>query len=361
MSQKVFAYIDETQFKINDDKILGAGSFSSIKEIKNSLITEGLNALEKLCISDHSERKLLERTLNRGFFHATDDCHIARIAFAKTINKNLTGVFEVFFTSNDNLKSQYPEWNMSDQHRQQQMAVLATFAESVNFNRPIEVFIERAPKQIIKQTSFWENAWIEQLQSAINLPMSPHYFPKIETNIVDKNNPGTQVTDLLLWACQRKYSGKSDNGILELSGLNKRLSLPYRNTPVFYDSYFLKHEFNSRKSYHRNLNIQQLNINKNKIENLIIADQSAIDLITKLSQENPFPEKIIHFKNKILSAANKIKDSPDNLEHLQTIRELYIIIFDTLPIYPKYNEKNSNEIESLLRNKFSICASFNKF
>lgn len=360
MFQKVFSYIDETQFKINDDKILGAGTFSSLKEIKNKLITEGLNELEKLCIADHSERKLLERTLNRGFFHATDDCDIARITFAKTINKNLTGSFEVFFASNDILKYQHPKSNMSDQHRQQQMAVLATFADSVNFNKPIEVFIERAPKQIIKQKSFWENAWIEQLKSAINLPMSPHYFPKIETNIVDKNNPGTQVTDLLLWACQRKYSGKPDNRVLELSGLNKRLSLPYKNTSVFYDSYFLKHEFKNRKSYHKNLNIKQINSNKNRIENLIIADQAAIELITNLSEKNPFPEKIVHFKNKILNAAKKIKDYPDNPGYLQTIRELYLIIFDTLPIYPKYNENNSIEIEKLLRNKFSICSSFKK-
>jgi len=354
----IYTYIDETEFKIKNDKILGAGCFCSIQEVQKNLIDTALNELEKLCSSNHPESNNAKRTLRRGFFHAANDCDLTRRTLANTISKNLHGSFEVFFASDNKIKEFHPTSNMRNHHRQQQMAVLATFAESVHFNKPVNIYIEEAPKQIIKQQSFWDNAWIEQLHSAINQPMSPHYFPKLETFFVDKTNPGTQVTDLLLWCCQRKYVHETDHGILEQCGLRKRLSLPYENTPIFYDSYGIGHKIKNKKSYHKDLNAFQIKNSKNKIEDLITADQLAIDIIIKLSKSDPFPENINHFKNKIMSAAIRIKEDPYKIENLQSRRELYIIIFDTLPIYPDYNLDNSNKIKELLKNKLAIASAF---
>lgn len=96
----VFAYADETIFTIEPNsnlRALGCGILISRTEITPEVIRE---AIHNLSIDPDFDEKKDTRTLERKYFHASDDSKNAHSHLCNSINKHIKSVFD--FTYYDN-------------------------------------------------------------------------------------------------------------------------------------------------------------------------------------------------------------------------------------------------------------------
>lgn len=351
----IFAYADETGFKIKENDIVGAGVLFSKKEITQEIINLALEKLDK--IHKQKPQANINKTLERGHFHATDDSWIAREVFAKTIKDNIEGNIEVTFANNKKINStNIFKSNMIPPHRQQQAIIFSLLSEASKFSETVNLFIEEGPKQIISQKSFWADAWATLQNQAIETPQFRQCFPKVEQFLVNKKNPGTQIIDLILWISQRNLSEKVTNNLELTSGLMSRMHSEIDNPlNIFFKNYYIGKEIRW-KNFYPPKTVPNLNIDQLKESDFIKADNFAISVILSLQQQLPLPNHISHLENDIKIIAQKIITYTDYSEILNEVRWLFILLFDTLPIYTGLPQTDLNTWDNLLTAKQIIAS-----
>ncbi len=97
---KIFAYADETEFRrlgMSSNSMVGCGLFISEKELGQNIIDEAL-----FCLStDPRKDKNDLRTLNRGYFHASEDSHTGHKYLCESIKKYVSGTFHYHYFENE--------------------------------------------------------------------------------------------------------------------------------------------------------------------------------------------------------------------------------------------------------------------
>jgi hypothetical protein len=340
----VFAYADETIFTIDqnvDTIALGSGILVGSKEITNE-VTE--MAISNLSSDQDFDGKKDKRTIERNYFHASEDSKNAHSHFCNAINEHIKGVFD--FTYYDNVN----EKDLSKTTHTEGIFTRCLTGSSVEFfNYPDEVFLiiekrNNLNKDVIEK---WKQSVYRLLEGiTLDIPSYKVYFPKINIVLAGKDHPGLQVVDFLLWAINRskkippneiwskRLAIKAFHYYEDKGGRNRgqyRInSYPDTDLKVNYDLPFEKAE-----------TWEEVN------EAFIL-----IERFLRTIDKTDFSEINIYLWEDSNNLRELLKDETKHLTvaDIENIGRLFIRLFDTLPLYS--NLKSDKEWKAMFHAKY---------
>ncbi|WP_394660051.1 DUF3800 domain-containing protein [uncultured Chryseobacterium sp.] len=324
----IYAYADETIFTINPDKnhlALGCGIFISEIEITQSIVDE---ALENLANDKDFDFKKDQRTLDSAFFHASEDSKNGHSHFCRSINKYIKGTFDYTFKDSieqkDLLKNSFSEKMFERCLSKSTLELFLTTQE-------IYLIIERRERLNDEIISIWKNNLYQLYEGAsYNIPSYKTFYPKLNILLKNKNEPGLQVVDFLIWASNRT------NRLIPDNTWQKRLQ--YK---IWY-SYKEENDFN-RAKFHLNFypddNIEydsypQKFEKPQEWEEFLNAYVHVEKFLIHID-ESDFNETNTHLHEDfiIISEKLKMKDYHLKSDDVKQIGRIFLRMFDTLPIY----------------------------
>lgn len=323
----IFAYADETIFTLEqntDVRALGCGILICKTEITQEVIKE---AIHNLSADPDFDEKKDSRTLQRNYFHASDDSKNAHSHLSNSINKNVTGVFD--FTYFDNST----ESQLNNLIHTEGIFKRCLTGSSIEFfNYPEEVFlvIEKRNKLNERDVEKWKESVYRLFEgTSYDIPSYKTYFPKINILLAGKSNPGLQVVDYILWAVNR--SKKTPPNEIWM----KRLAIKTWH-------YYKDDNGQNRGQYHLNCQPDiKLKVNYDLPFKKADTWDEVIDAFILMERflrhidEADFTNTSIHLWQEFSIISNLLKDRTLNLkgEDLERIGRLFIRLFDTLPLY----------------------------
>lgn len=323
----IFAYADETIFTLEpntDVRALGCGILICKAQITPGVILE---AIQNLSTDTDFDEKKDKRTLDRQYFHASDDSKNAHSHFCKSINKHVTGVFD--FTYFDNST----ENQVSNLIHTEGIFKRCLTSSSIEFfNYPAEVFliIEKRNNLNNKDVERWKESIYRLFEgSSYDIPSYKTYFPKINIILAGKSNPGLQVVDFMLWAVNR--SKKIPPNEIWM----KRLA--FKNWHYYKDGdghkrgqYYLNCQPDINLKVNYDLPFKKADSWDEVIEAFIL-----IERFLRHIDESNFTNANSHLWKDVTNISKLLKDDSKHLksENLELIGRLFIRLFDTLPLY----------------------------
>jgi len=197
----IYAYADETIFTINhktNELALGCGILVTQNKIEDFVINEALVELTK---DDDFDFKKDQRTLNRKFFHSSEDSKNSHSYFCNSINKNVKGVFDYTFidkiSQSETTKRGFSEKQFSRCLSNSTLELFLTTDE-------IFLVIEKREAINVETLLQWKTQLYKMYQEATyNIPSYKTFYPKLNIQLKSKSEPGLQVVDFLMWALNR--------------------------------------------------------------------------------------------------------------------------------------------------------------
>ena len=229
MGDRLYGYVDETSnvgTEGVDQTLIGAGVLVTATEVEPTAIEQALVALTKDPDRKRSDRKSLdERTLERGYFHASEDSANAHSHICTAISEQINGVFVCVIYDQYQAEREMECAGLDQQKTQNSAWCLA--AEVISYdNTPLSMHVEQR-----KGLGNLNESWIEAFRrrrdwERYNLDGAyiPIAYPDMTCRSVEKNNPGVQIADFLLWASLRQMNG--DQTWSERVGLKQLYDLP---------------------------------------------------------------------------------------------------------------------------------------
>ncbi len=205
-----YIYLDETEFQIKNETWIGYGALITNKVIENDIIQSALKTLEQYKNNNDKDYNVCDdRTLERKYFHASEDYACAHSAICRQI-ENIDGEFCVELVKSTN---------------QEDLMQRSIWASIAGLNSPEKTYLiyenrTNLKDGIIKKHVDLEHRYI--IHNMSDMMYMPLYFPELYYTKVEKNNAGMQITDFILWAYQRSLS-KDDNRWLKLVETNSRV------------------------------------------------------------------------------------------------------------------------------------------
>ncbi len=196
----IYAYADETIFTINEQNKsegIGCGILICKEEINESIIKD---AMELLINDGEIDLQREKETIENGFFHASRDSPNAHSHLCNIINKKVKGIFDFTFFSVDSK-------SLKEKKKKERIFEKCLSSSSIEFFNSLEeviLVIEGRPDLKQQHTEDWKAKIYDLLEGAsYHAPSFKTYFPKITVQIGNKNTPGLQVTDFILWCLTR--------------------------------------------------------------------------------------------------------------------------------------------------------------
>lgn len=195
----LYVYMDESEFA-EPNNYVGMGSLVSKEPISKDLIESALKNLRD--DPDSHDNNMDKGTLERGFFHACTDSKNAHSHIMNEINsKNLHFFCDFYSKTGERSEMQVHLDKISSSFVISILNVSSFGTEKINF------FIER---RATETESFYKNLkqilYDRLFEDIYESPYLKTYFPDISVNIVNKNEPGVQFVDFLLWTINRKHN-----------------------------------------------------------------------------------------------------------------------------------------------------------
>jgi hypothetical protein len=343
----IFVYADETIFttdKAENNYGLGCGVFVSSKEITQEIVDEALYNLEKDNDFDNNQDS---RTVERRYFHASDDSKNAHSHFCNSVNKNVVGIFD--YTYFDNIKSI---------NRSQKGFYENIFNQCLNgssmelFESTDEVFLTIEKRNTLSEemTLKWLNILYKLYEgTAYTIPTYKTYYPKINIALKGKKEPGLQVVDFLIWSLNRTKAKIPDDR------WHKRVK--YRTWHYYKD---LQNQ--NRGKYYLNTYPKDFNLNEEypfKFEEpreweSFLNAYINIERFLTLIEKSDFTEKSIHLYDNLISVSTKLKLDKHHLTEAEIalVGSVFLRLFDTLPLYKHIQEDDRTSWTLLLQAKY---------
>jgi uncharacterized protein DUF3800 len=194
----LYVYLDETNFGDNNE-FFGYGSLISHEEISQSIVDEAVENLRQDPDTQKDEFiRQDSRTLQRGWFHASEDSQNAHSHICNGINKNIVGTFhaQYFDLSRSEINQPDVAYQISSK-----LSILNIFSETKSV---VLIFERRGGLNETTITKWLESLWKETMATSYLYPWIPTFYPKLSFRICYKSEPGLQVVDFMLWAAGRK-------------------------------------------------------------------------------------------------------------------------------------------------------------
>jgi len=343
----IYAYADETIFTIDSEKnefALGCGILISEVEITQSVVDE---ALQNLANDKDFESKKDQRTLDNVFFHASEDSKNGHSHFCRSINKNVNGIFDYTFKKSigqkDLLKNNFSEKIFE---RCLSSSTLELFLKT----EEVYLIIEKREKLNDRNVSKWKNNLYNLYEGAsYNIPFYKTFFPKLNILLKNKNEPGLQVVDFLIWASNRT------NKLIPDNTWQKRLGY------TTWYSYKEENDFN-RAKFHLNLypndkieaDSYPQKFEKPKEWEGFLNAYVHIEKFLVHIEESDFNEKNIHLYGDFNEISEKLKKKDYYLKvnDIKRIGSVFLRLFDTLPIYSHISDTDTESWTVLFHMKY---------
>ena len=344
----IYAYADETSFTVNgktNEIALGSGIFVSKSKVNQDIVREALADLKSDIDFDHQKDL---RTIQRGYFHSSDDSKNAHSHLCCSINRNIVGIFDYTYFDNitqvDIIRKGFAD-RIFD--RCLSHSTLALFL-STN-----EVFLTIEKRDSINEVtiSMWLNSLYKRYEGATyNRPSYKTFYPKINIFLEDKMEPGLQVVDFLMWAVNRTKISVPDNRWHERikyktwyyykDAGNQNRGKYHLNT--FPDKYSAidndyPHKFEEPEEWSSFLNAY-VNIERF----LVSVDRS------------DFTDKTMHLFDDFHSISSKLKSNDYYLigDDITLIGSVFLRLFDSLPLYGHLKDNDKDSWVCLLHAKY---------
>lgn len=340
----IYAYADETIFTINNktnELALGCGILVTKNKIDEFIINEALLELAKDKDFDLTKD---QRTLNRKFFHSSEDSKNGHSYLCKSINKNVKGVFDYTFIDKIN-QSETKTKGFSEK----QFNRCLSYSTLELFLTTDEIFliIEKREALNIEILAKWQTQLYKMYQGATyNIPYYKTFYPKLNIQLKDKNDAGLQVVDFLMWAINRTKTSNPNQ--------------VWHNRLKYKTWYEYKDEGNqNRAKYHLNTFPTDTEVNEDypvKFEKYGEWEQffNAYVIIERFLvsiDKNDFNEKSEHLFSDLDKISTKLKAINYHLNNndLTEVGSVFLRLFDTLPIY-NHIQDNDKEAWTILLN-----------
>ena len=340
----VFAYADETIFNVNSKntlRALGCGILICKTEIVTEVIQE---AITNLSNDPDFDKRQDRRTLERNYFHASDDSKNAHSHICNSINKHIKAIFD--FTYYDNILETLLN---NSTHVEGILKRCLTSSTIEFFNYPEEVFliIEKRDQLNKTQIKEWKDFVYRLFEGAsYNIPSYKTYFPKINILLEGKSSPGLQVVDFLLWSVSR--SKKSPKNTIWMKRLLFKTWHYYKDDDEHNrGQYFL----NSMPDVHLKATYD-LPFQKPREWNEILHAYINIEKFLRHIDKTDFTELNSFIWEEYSLLINLIKDNSQPLKYqdIENIGRLFIRLFDKLPLYS--NVKTDEEWRLMFHAKY---------
>ncbi|NMO09488.1 DUF3800 domain-containing protein [Methanobacterium subterraneum] len=196
--------MDETGFTLETgENIIGVGMLLTEAPIENDLTSEAMMELKKeIKASDETDERD-HRTIENGFFHASEDSKNAHSYICTSIRKHINGNFNFFYLkpSDDDTRKK--------EELNRLILGLATMPHDQR-REDFELTYENRNKFGINAAKSWlkdhqNKQFLRMIQDGF-----PTSFPNIKLVEGDKSIPGLQVVDFILWAINRRIKNSGN-------------------------------------------------------------------------------------------------------------------------------------------------------
>lgn len=343
----IYAYADETIFTVNQQKnefAIGYGILVSEVKIDRSVIDE---ALKELSQDIDFDPKKDQKTIDNEFFHASEDSKNGHSYFCRSINKNIKGVFDYTY------KNEVEQKDLLNKGFTEEIFKRCLTSSTLElFSTANEVFLIIERRDTLNEKSILE--WKKQLYrlyegASYNTPSYKTLYPKLNILLKNKNEPGLQVVDFLIWASNRTNRTKPDNT------WHKRIK--YLN----WYSYKEENDFNRAKFYlnchsgtRADIYDYPFRFEKPKEWQDCLNAYVHIEKVLIKIEKSDFNETNIHLYKDLYSVSKKLKDDDYQLKSsdIKLIGSVYLKLFDTLPVYQNVSNDDMNGWTVLFHTKY---------
>lgn len=324
----LYAYADESIFtlnKSNNELALGSGILVTSNAVEKEWIAEAINNLRIDPDFDDIKDK---RTVNRNFFHASDDSKNGHSHLCRFINKYVAGIFDYSYV--DSIKQEnLLERNFSEK----------VFTRCMN-NSTLELFLssEEVFLTIEKRSKLSEDIierWLTELykmyeKATHNTTSYKTFYPRINILLKSKEEPGLQVVDFLIWAVNRTRSESPDNtwhDRLKYQTWHSYRDVGNQNRAKYYLNVF-PNDLNSFEEY-------PFKFEKPEEWESFIQAYIIIERLLFSIEKSDFDSNSMHLFPDFESISLKLRNTEYFLDNadIERIGSIFIRMFDTLPLY----------------------------
>lgn len=341
----LYVYADETIFPINGEKNgLGYGLFVSQTEITQRTIDEALSNLKSDLDFD---LKKDSQTLQKGYFHASEDGKNAHSHLCTSINKNVKGIFA---------------YTYSDHNKPKEIAQKGFTNRILNrclsdstlelFRSTEEIFLTIEQRDTLSKFSLAK--WLKSLyelydKATYDILSFKTFYPNITITLKDKKEPGLQVIDFLIWAVNRTKRNIPD----------KKWHERIRYASSYYS---VEQQGQNGGQYYLNTLHFSRTIPKGYpyefIEpqnwNALLKAYLNIERFLVLMDKKDFTDETLHLYNDFSSISSKLKIEGYHLNKadISLLGSVFLRLFDSIPLYQNLKDEDIDSWTVILQSKY---------
>lgn len=340
----MYIYVDETIFSKNGTEYYGVGAFITDKKITNKIICSALETLRNDSDINLPETKQMDyRTLERRFFHAADDSKNAHSHLCRVIKQEINGEFRYTYFS-PILDSQLQQESVESIHR---LSTMLSILEITHYRRPVNIIIEeRSGFTQGSITHFFEDFYNQLDRSCYNMPFLSASYPRLNVTIGNKNEPGLQIVDFILWAVNNQENSNAKSKWIERLGFSK-----------FKSSYQQQGGGGSGGTINFNSGVRAKEVelspypesifplNESHSYEAIFNYYALIERTLHFYSLKGIPKHAQHFEMKLRELANNLRYKKTlEVKELREVAKLFIRLFDTIPIYKGMKKESRQDV-----------------
>ncbi len=311
-------YLDETVS--NDRTHIGYGALITRLPIPDDIITKSLCELK--ADNEFTDKDL--NTIQKSFFHASEDSQNAHSYLCSNIRDNMRGSFfaHIFDKSKSSINSK--DNMFLGLSSIMSSTAIFLYREDINL-----IFEERNDLSFHELKNFITNIYNNAFKMGYDIPHIPQAIPNITFEIKDKSDKGLQCCDFILWTCLRKLT---KSNCVWFQRLTPAFTSMYSPANSEYQGFYLsfKDEFETmiQRNYNFNIDLKKdLIIDLYELKDLYYSIESIVAKYHNFT----FPSYLSHVEIKIHHLWNT--RYTENMDRFIILAEVYLILFDTMPIY----------------------------
>lgn len=327
--KKIYAYSDEAIFYRGDSELVGTGILFTEVPIEKMVIE---NAINKLKLDTDFDLKKDKKTIDRFYFHGSEDSKNAHSHLCREIVKQVNGDFVYSYINK----------TLDNKRSIEQINRLTLQLSSIQlFDEPYEV------EMIVEERSTFGKNNIEDFLNTFNRnieamayshPSFISIFPKLSIEVRNKKEYGLQVVDFMLWAMNRHMKVPSNSTWKNYLNLKMRSESKVEDDSQFGGHYYLNSpciDLDLKRMINYPYTVP-LDIPKKGTH--IVDYYNFIEEIIISYQEIQLPKHCYHLTTKLNKAIRLIKSNvPYKEGDIKLIASTFIQIFDTVPVYKDIN------------------------
>lgn len=344
-------YVDDTTFFEDRDsgqEYVGIGCLLVDNDNTKDIVEKAINNLKAdPDIKKEKFKKQDSNTIANGYFHACDDSQNAHSHFCTAIREELVANFQYTYSKNDP-ESRDKAWKQCLYY----LAVITTQAKN-----EVDIFIEQranVSQESIKEVFDYVYKGLDW--GCYDLCAIPKFYPKVNLQIVSKENAGVQIVDFITWARNRSHFSVPDTkwekrlGFSATSAAGRLGEDIYQGDIIFRGGVRENHmDVYPKEAFP----IGDFGGNDHICKSYETVIKEVLDFlfnnVDKQQQLNHIFESFIPLRNEIIKL--------DGIVHsgiIDGISSCYLRLFDMLPLYGGLPKTKYQEYSELIKTK-KLC------